>query len=285
MGRVTASAMANRFIRIRRQIMSESRALKRIPAIPCKSESLRRLTDRDLSDVLNCLETLQEWTQTEAALTQACRIADGKTPGVNPGDRRVLWYLIKGFGATAVLEVGTNVGASTLHIVAALQSRARRDSSVSPHLVTVDIQDVNYAVSGDWKKYGLMASPRDMIQAIGCGDLVSFVTEGSLTYLDRCKDEFDFIFLDGDHSAPAVYQEIPRALNVLKKNGLILMHDYFPKNRPLWTNGVIVPGPCLAVARLRKEGTPIRAVPLGDLPWPTKLGSRKTSLALLTRDH
>jgi len=276
---------ANRFIRMRREIISESRALQRIPAIPCNSESLRRLTDKELSDVLNCLETLQEWTQTEGYLTQACQIADGKTPGVNPGDRRVLWYLVKGFGAAAVLEVGTNVGASTLHIAAALQSRARRNALVGLRLVTVDTQDVNCAVSGDWKRYGLMAPPREMIQAMGCGDLVSFVTEKSLTYLDRCKDKFDLVFLDGDHSAPTVYQEIPRALNVLKKDGLILVHDYFPKNRPLWTDGAIVPGPCLAVARLLKEGTPIKVIPLGDLPWPTKPGSRKTSLALLTLDH
>ena len=274
-----------KFLQRRRQIMRETLTLKRIPALPCKSESLRSLTDKDLAEILDCIETRQEWTQTEEDLIQACQIEDGKTGGVNPGDRRAVWYLIKGFGATSVLEIGTHVGASTLHIAAALQSMAQRDSSIRPHLVTVDIEDVNSEVSGPWKTYGLMASPRDMIQAIRCGDHVSFITEKSLTYFDRCKDRFDFIFLDGDHSATTVYQEIPRALNVLKKDGVILLHDYFPKNRPLWVNGSLVPGPYIAITRLRREGTRIKVIPLGNLPWQTKLGSSKTSLALVTRDR
>jgi predicted O-methyltransferase YrrM len=273
-----------RFFERRRQIESQTRSLEQIPALTCNANPLRTLTNKDLAKIFNCPETQQEWTQSEVSLKRACQIEDGKTDGVNPGDRRAVWYLIKGLRATSVLEIGTNVGASTVHIASALQSTGGQDSSISPRLVTVDVQDVNSDVSGVWKERGLTASPREMIQAIGCDDFVSFVTEKSLTYFDRCKDGFDFIFLDGDHSAVTVYQEIPRALNVLKKDGVILLHDYFPRNRPIWVNGSLVAGPYIGTSRLRREGVPIKVVPLGELPWPTKLGSRTTSLALVTRD-
>ena len=122
-----------------------------------------------------------------------------------------------------------------------------------------------------------------MVQSLGCEAFVQFVTKNSLSYLDGSQERYDFIFLDGNHSAATVYQEIPRALNILKRPGLILLHDYFPGNRPLWSNGLVIPGPYTAVARLRKEDPTINVIPLGDLPWSTKLNSRTTSLALITR--
>jgi hypothetical protein len=47
----------------------------------------------------------------------------------------------------------------------------------------------------------------------------------------------------------------------------------------------VVPGPFQAIERLRAEGAPLKVLPLGALPWPTKLGSNMTSLALLCRDE
>ena len=72
---------------------------------------------------------------------------------------------------------------------------------------------------------------------------VTFVTNSSLTYLDECDESFDLIFLDGDHSAAMVYQEVPRALRRLREPGLLLLHDFFPNNRPLWSDRAVVPGP------------------------------------------
>jgi len=64
---------------------------------------------------------------------------------------------------------------------------------------------------------------------------------------------------------------------------MILLHDYFPEMKPLWSDGSVFPGPFLAVNRLVKEGADLVALPLGSLPWPTKLQSNVTSLALLLR--
>lgn len=272
-----------RFLERRRQIGAEQRLLDEKPQLPCSSNALRILTTGDVSALLNNPETEGRWTQVDADLRRACRIDDGTTGGVNPGDRRALWYLIHGLGARSVLEIGTHVGASTVHIASAMKSLPRADPSARPHLTTVDVEDVNSESAGAWKKYGLTSPPAAMIEAIDSTDLVTFVTQSSLAFLAECADTFDFVFLDGDHAADTVYQEIPGALKVLKKNGTILLHDYFPGNKPLWAAGPIVPGPYLAARRLRREGARFMVLPLGDLPWPTKAGSRTTSLALLVR--
>ncbi len=70
---------------------------------------------------------------------------------------------------------------------------------------------------------------------------------------------------------------------MLNEGGVILLHDFFPGMRSLWPDGAMLPGPALAVERLRSEGAGVEALPLGELPWPTKLGSNVTSLALLSR--
>ena len=125
-----------------------------------------------------------------------------------------------------------------------------------------------------------------MLDRLGLGGLVTFVAGDSLDYMASCdggKDGFDIVFLDGDHSAAAVYREIPAALRILRPGGVIVLHDYFPELKPLWSNGFVLEGPYLATERLRREGAGLVALPLGALPWPTKLGSCVTSLALLLR--
>lgn len=92
---------------------------------------------------------------------------------------------------------------------------------------------------------------------------------------------FDLIFLDGGHEASTVYQEVPAALKLLNPGGLILLHDIYPDQRPLWSDGFVVPGPWLAIERFKKEGAKVTVKPLGALPWPTKLDSNVTSLACL----
>ena len=49
--------------------------------------------------------------------------------GVNPGDRRALYHLIRSFRPAQVLEVGTHIGASTVHIAAALRANITAGSA------------------------------------------------------------------------------------------------------------------------------------------------------------
>ncbi len=267
-------ASAKRFVGVRR----ERKSLAAAPTVPHRSDNLRPADGVDLAGMLVSQEADRLWRDSQEILGRFA-IPDG-TGGVNPGDRRAVHYLIGGFKPLSVLEVGTHIGASTLHVAAALRASPRAGA----RLVTVDIADVNDAGKKPWLAYGAASSPRDMIEQAGCGDLVEFVHDTSLNYARTCGSRFDFIFLDGGHRAETVYGEIPVALELLEPGGVILLHDYFPDLKPLWSNGVVIPGPYLAVHRLVSEGLDARVLPLGALPWPTKENSRVTSLALLLRD-
>jgi len=202
--------------------------------------------------------------------------------GINPGDRRAVFYLTAVLSPSAVLEIGTHIGASTLCIAEAM-GQSQIDTAYNRCFITVDCVDVNSATVRPWLSYGSVSSPAQMIATLGLSDFVRFVTQDSIEFMRSCPQKFDLIFLDGSHDASVVYQEIVSSLPLLHPNGLILLHDYFPGLKPLWPRGYMIPGPALAVQRLRREGMPVATLPLGELPWQTKHGSNRTSLALLTR--
>jgi len=219
------------------------------------------------------VDLTSEWDAVKRRLEPSTIAAKGGA--VNPGDRRAIYYLARTLKPRTILEVGTHLGASTSMLALAL-----RDSNVaSPRLITVDIADVN-GPQGPWARLGSKYSPKALMRALDC-DFVEFVVSPSLDFLQQCVSRFDLIFLDGGHEAQTVYQEVPAALKVLNKDGLILLHDFYPNCEPLWSDGTVVPGPWLAIERLQKEGARIKAEPLGVLPWPTKRNSNVTSLACL----
>jgi predicted O-methyltransferase YrrM len=245
-----------------------------------KTPSARNLTSLVLDDVrsiLNSADIGKEWAADAPRLSELCRIEDGKTGGVNPGDRRALFYLVRAFRPARVLEIGTHIGASTLYIGAALM---RGGCEQIPRLVTVDIEDVNDSPHSCWRQVGLAKSPKQMAEELNA---TIEVTDDSRHFFATTKERFDFIFLDGDHAAETAYEDIVGSLDVVNKNGLIVLHDYFPGGRPLWSDGSGLCGPFTAAEKVRAIGVAIKVIPLGSLPWPTKLGSHVTSLALITR--
>ncbi len=285
------------FLRKVRRTRRERKRLSEINRIGCHAASLRTANPERLREVFSSYETDSLWNSAIRKLT-LCHIPDG-SGGVNPGDRRALFYLICAFKPRSILEIGTHIGASTVHLAMALHMNrtfghggdpgglattpTRASMAERPGLVSVDVADVNDAVSKPWLKHGTKHSPVEMARRMGTGHLVEFVVDHSLDYLKKSHDRFDFIFLDGDHGAETVYQEIPSALGALDQGGVILLHDYFPGLRPLWMDGSVVSGPFLAIERLRNEGADFIVYPLGKLPWPTKLRSNVTSLALLVK--
>lgn len=254
--------------------------LETIPVLKCDATSLISEKEIDLEQILSSTEIATAWSAVAPEL-EAFEIPDG-TGGVNPGDRRAIFYLISHFKPCSVLEVGSHIGASSVHIAVGLH-RSQKQDQRNRSLTSVDITDVNDPVAKPWLAYGTKYSPAELIESVGCNYFVKFVTKPSLPYMKECRQEYDFIFLDGDHGAKTVYQEIPAALEILKPGGLILLHDFFPGLKPLWSNGAVEMGPVLATERLKSEGAPLKVLPLGELPWPTKLGTNITSLAILTR--
>jgi predicted O-methyltransferase YrrM len=241
-------------------------------------DRLPSLTPGDIADIFIAADIEQKWNARAPRLAELCRIEDGKTGGVNPGDRRALFYLVTAFHPEKLLEIGTHVGASTVYIAAALE---RDEPATRRRLVTVDIEDVNDGTNACWRTAGLPMSPRQMIEQLNTNIDVEFVVDSALNFFTRSKERFDLIFLDGDHSAEAVHEELIGASRSINDNGLIVLHDYFPNGLPLWSDGSILAGPFAAVEKLRSMGANISVIPLGRLPWPTKLNSNVTSLAIV----
>jgi len=264
-----------------RKIRAARKTRAQIAHQPCRSAPLLPASKIDLHHILHSSERVSEWTGIAAKLSKLMDMApsaaqsDGNR-GVNPGDQRAIYHLIRAQNPKSVLEVGTNVGFSTLHIAAALDANA-----AGGRITTVDITDVNDPNDQPWKGCGQAYAPRDMLAAGGYGEMISFVAQSSLAYLDQCKDKFDFIFLDGSHDAEVVYQEVPRAIEALAEGGVILLHDFYAGLTFLWDNKKIIPGPCIAIERLCGEGATLKVIPFGALPWLTKGDSHMTSLALL----
>ena len=266
-----------------RKIRAARKKLGKIVAQPCRAEPLLPAKSIDLHATLNSPDYLSEWTTLGAKLSGLMGMAPSATQsdgnrGVNPGDQRAIYHLIRALNPKSVLEVGTNVGFSTLHIAAALDA-----NGAGGRITTVDITDVNDPNDQPWKGCGQDYTPRDMLAAGSYGDRVSFVAQSSLDYLSGRKDRFDFIFLDGSHEAEVVYQEVPKAIEALAEGGVILLHDYYAGLTYLWDNKKIIPGPCIAIERLQAEGAALEVIPFGALPWLTKGDSHMTSLALLVR--
>ena len=267
-------------IRFRSRFRDQS-ALGRLPSCECPTGRLGRVDAVNLFSVFSNDEADRGWVDAEREI--AALSISTKAGGVNPGDRRALYYLVLRLRPQSILEVGTHVGASTVALARAQKQLRASEPGLPCRLLSVDIRDVNDPASGPWNQLGSSHSPRDMTERLGCRGFVHFRADSSLNYFSECRDEHDLIFLDGDHSATTVYREIAASVRHLKRGGYIVLHDYFPGMQPLWSNGLANPGPYLATQRLQSEGADLRVLPLGELPWPTKLGSRHTSLALLGR--
>lgn len=192
--------------------------------------------------------------------------------------------MIRGLKCRNVLEIGTHIGASTTYTARALKANYDDDNEIA-QLTTVDIEDVNSQTDGAYQRVGQGRSPRELLESIKCENIVNFVEDNAEDCLKNgaTKEEYDLILLDGSHAAASVYREIPLALKRLRQGGFILLHDFYPNCQPLWKNSAVIRGPFNAVARHIEEGASFRAIPLGELRWPTKKSSNITSLAVLAR--
>ena len=254
------------------------RNLKALPKAVCDTSKLGRISIPELQIIFRSEELEAEWEKTEQA------IAPLKLPeytgGVNIGDQRAIYQMIRSLNPKSVLEVGTHIGCSTVHIFKALS-----DNNSDFAFSTVDIRDVNDERKKPWQTFKSTYSPRQMIKMLNDQKTVNFVVGSSSEFLAKTSQTFDFIFLDGDHTASTVYKEIPLALKKLNKGGFILLHDYYPNGEHIFKENSVVPGPYFGSQRLIDENHNFEVVPLGALPWKTKTGTNCdncTSLALVS---
>ena len=250
------------------------REFRAVPRVPADTRALGRVAPDRLAALLAPTGPVAaQWAEDER--TVAALGLPEMTGGVNPGDQRALHALVLGLRPSAILEVGTHIGCSTVSLALA----ARR---VGAHILSCDVADVNDETRRPWVRYGSPKAPRALLEQAGCGSVVEFRTADSLVFLRSSGPEFDLIFLDGDHSAGTVYRELAAACVVLRPGGCIVLHDYFSDNRPLFANDPAISGPYLAVERLREEGAALSVQPFGALPWRTRVGSHMTTLAVVS---
>ena len=263
-------------LRLRRLIKESLNRIKlnKIGHTDLSLDNLSVITIGSIKNILND-EILNSYWESANEIIKNFKIPE-LSGGVNKGDQRVFYYLIKHYKPDKILEIGTHLGCSTLAAAIALNHNNKGS------ITTIDIKNVNDIKLKPWIDYGSKLSPMAMIKKIGCDDKVNFLVGSSLSYMAQCEEKFDLIFLDGDHSAHTVYQELPLALGLLNTNGIILLHDYFPKGEPLWGNNTPDKGPYMALERIKNENKSIAVIPLGVLPWETKFHSNITSLALIS---
>ncbi len=249
--------------------------LSRVARHALDTASLLRADRVELSAIFHDDAITRAWEQD-------CRDVIGRWPfatgvgSVNRGVCRAIYYLVAALKPEGVIEIGTRVAGSSVFIAAALRSHC----SSSATLATVDIIDTN-APTGPWSHtVELDKPPIRYIADFGLADRVDFVVRPALDYL-AAATAADLIFLDGSHAPHDVYRELAGAVKAMRPNGAILLHDYYPAARPLFENSRPLTGPYRAVLRYRREGAAIRVVPFGQLPWPTRPGERRSSLALL----
>lgn len=260
--------------------MRERQRLAKTPKAKFVIDPLRPISRAQVEQAFTDGAIGTAWQQALARISQIMPYTD-IYGGVCPGERRAIYQMLAWLKPRRVLEIGTHIGASTSVIAQALHTHAAPDSQ----LLTGDILDVNDPEQGAFSKLGTI-SPRDGLRQLGLEAHARFEVKPSLQLMKNLKSldqKFDFIFLDGDHSASAVYQELSAALDLLAPDGTILLHDFYPDGKAIYPNGMVVPGPFVGSQRVSGECPQVKFIPLGELPWETKQGVRRTSLALVSR--
>lgn len=80
-----------------------------------------------------------------------------------------------------------------------------------------------------------LAPMKDNLLSYNVADRVVIVAEGAETAVPRFQEDgflFDLVWIDGDHSEPAVIRDVELALSVLAPGGVLACHDYDEESCP-----------------------------------------------------
>ncbi len=177
-----------------------------------------------------------------------------------------------------ILEIGTFVGASSYTI-----SKTLNDNNVNHHIDTVDIIDVNSTKNKNYikKKFSISNTPDELFKKSGLEKYISYFESSSINFFQTNNKKYDLIFVDGSHKTCDAYFDIVNAINSIKKDGIILIHDYynyFYKKNP---KKILTFGPYLALKKLLKENENIEIIEfkniLNFLPYTSMVGLTNVS--------
>lgn len=106
--------------------------LRQVPTVKFTVDNLISGSAVRLEEIWKKRETQSAWEKAEP-LIRKFGVPDG-TGGVNPGDRRALYYLVSHFQPGRMLEVGTHIGASTMHAPRPFRPSAVRRAAMKKSL-------------------------------------------------------------------------------------------------------------------------------------------------------
>lgn len=113
---------------------------------------------------------------------------------------------VAGKGELEVLEIGLDVGISARTF---LEFPNIKLTSVDPGEVDIGIREINdLKFDNRWK----------------------FIPKRSDDFFAENKNEYDIIFVDGDHSYLQTKKDIDNAWKFIKKGGILLGHDFLHKS-------------------------------------------------------
>lgn len=281
MGKVTSAVIGGAITRFRffRQRQRDKRRIANLAPVKCEVRNLCAGEVIGLERLVYPSRFEEDWFGVSSFIAAVGFPSD--SGGVCETDQRLIFGLVRILQANCVLECGTHIGASTTAIAAAMLKGS--ESERPRRLTTVDIRNVNCYSSQPWKVAKAQMSPQEVISRLGAESMVQFVQSGSLQFMRNCAEKFDLIFLDGDHSAETVYQEIPQAINCLNRGGVVLLHDYFPSWRSTLGRRRPITGPFSAVSALIAQGVGLSVIPLGPYANLPEASKRSSSLALVSR--
>ncbi len=140
-----------------------------------------------------------------------------------------LYALTISIRAYDVLEIGRFKGFSTTAMAAGLAFNLAGWNEPEHHRQRPDVDYVWHEGEYDRLLTSVDPEPRPeaaaLLEETGLRSLVEFVDKRSDDYQpDR---EFDLVFIDGDHTEAQTIRDFERFAPRVRKNGLIVIHDFF----------------------------------------------------------
>jgi predicted O-methyltransferase YrrM len=142
-------------------------------------------------------------------------LEEDKASAIKPNEAEFIYHFIKEKNIKRTLEVGFAFARSASHIIAATGSK---------HIVMDPFQE----------NYGSLGLKN--IENMGFADLLEYRNDFShnvLPALHREKQQFEFVFIDGDHKYDGIFVDFYYSDLLLEEGGYLLFHDTWMRSTQL----------------------------------------------------
>jgi predicted O-methyltransferase YrrM len=170
------------------------------------------------------------------------------TGGMTGWPGQFIWSAVRTLKPLDGLEIGTRNGMSAAICTGAMEMNGRGS------LTTLDVVDVlNYEARPAAPDCVFTMNPREIQKSLGISmSRCSFWKARSTEYMEQALmvgKIYDYILIDGSHKEEEVYDEIELAAHLLSRNGIVILDDVYPDDKPRGTHKKTIKGPWRALER------------------------------------